>query len=633
MKKSVLFGFILVVFLFTSLGGTIAASNFSESDMIDNAYTCLDNRIAEKECKNLAINELIFSTWATGECASELKDAAQTSDDELECWPKGGCDVKTTAQAMLALDINKKDSDKITEWFNEQRIVPKDVEWFLQIDTENASTCTISYSGNSYNTEILENKKFTRNAGSCLTPSDSEYWLKIQPSCFEKEFEVSCEERFVSSLLFKERTKSTIHVSKESSSEPEGGTSIEKINSFCFKEGVACDYEGTLWSTAALEKIDYDILSFIPYLITAKETNKGVFSQPLLYLLTGYDEYKLDILDRQVADKYWQSKDGKYFDTAMALFPFAGVEFTEKTNAIEWLGEAQDEDGCWNEGNIKDMGFLLSSIWPRYWDYDEDSGVVTTTPDNDCELSGYYCDNIFSRTGEDYLNDYSCVGSAQRCYEAPPVIETCASEYPELDVCNYNEICSSGKKSLNNEVCCEVECVQKEEPLVEEEAECVTLGDGYCTTSCSSGEVEESFYEDSCSEIYSGEICCVAEDEKSNYLWLWILLALIILITIAIIYRDKIKEEILKMKSKKDKGDSNIPERGLQRPMQNMRQRRIIPSRRPIQRPQQVQRSGISPVVRKPVQPRQAQPATGRPRQKTPEELNDVLRKLKEMSK
>lgn len=635
MKKSVLFSFVLITFLFASLSGVIAVSNVSESTMVNDAYSCLNDRIDEKKCENMAMSELIFSTMATGECEDELRDAAKTSGDELECWPKGGCDIKTTAQAMIALDIEQRDSEKIIEWFNERRIVPKDVEWFLQIDTINASTCTISYSGNSYETEILENKKFTRNAGTCLIPSQSEYWLKIQPSCLEKEFEISCEERFVTSLLFKERTSSTIHVSRESSSEPEGGTSIEKISSFCFKEGVACNYEGTLWSVTALEKIDYDILSFIPYLVTAKETNRGIFSQPLLYILTGYDEYKLDILDRQVADKYWQSRDGKYFDTALALFPFGGVDFEEKTNAIEWLSELQDEDGCWDEGNIKNMGFLLSSIWPRYWDYDDDDDddpTTPTTPDNDCELSGYYCDSAFARTGEDSLSDYSCLGSAQRCYETAPIIETCASEYPESYICAYNEVCPSGRKNLDGEVCCEVECQQKETPPAEEESDCA-LAQGYCASSCASGEVEESFYEDSCSEIYYGDVCCITEEEKSSYLWLWILFALIILITIAIIYRDKIREQILKMKSKKDEEELG-PREGLRRPMQRMRQRRIIPNVRPSQRPLQPQRPGISPALQRPAQPRPAQPGMQRnPRQKTPEELDDVLRKLKDMSK
>jgi len=638
MKKSVLFSFILVIFLLASLSGVLAAENFSESKMIDNAYTCLNHQIGNKTCEKMTTEELIFSTMATGECQAQLKDKAQKSNDELECWPKDGCDVKTTSQAMMALNLDDKESEIIIDWLNTKRIVPKDMEWFLQIDTENATTCKITYEGNSYNTEILENKKFTNSAGSCLNPTDSGFWLQIQPNCLEKEFEVSCDKRFISSLLFKELGSNTIQVSKETNSEPDGGTSIEKINSFCFSKGISCDYEGTLWATASLGKLDYNLLPFVPYLITAKETNKNIFSQPLLYILTKYDEYKLDIIDRQVNDEYWLSENGKYFATAMALFPFFNTEFTEKTNAIKWLNTVQNKEGCWDEGNIVSNGFLLSSISPNDWGKNGDGGGRgQVTPDNDCISLGYYCDTFIGHR-DSPLEGYSCRGASQRCYENNPNEEKSCSKIGG-EICQSSERCSISTVSSSDGECCVAATCDIIPDKPQTINECEDAG-GSCAQSCSSGEYEDNFYLDSC--VDSGSVCCLPEQKKSNYIWLWILFVLIILVVIAIIYKDKIKEQIIKMKSKKKDGDEpdNKNRFNSRTNQYGQRPRRIIPNiQRPgAQRPRRIIPNIQRPGAQRPVQPRrptsqQRQSLNERPRQKTPEELNDVLRKLKDMSK
>ena len=190
MKKKVFLFSILILFLILILPFTFAAQ-----EDIDNAFACLEDKIDEKKCEGLSTSEKIFSILATGRCKSELNTIA----DADGCWPDGNCDLKTTAQALLALEKTSTEN-----WLFEQNGTPSEITWFLQIEITGAdsSACKITYDESDYNIEIGEDKKINSAAGSCLSLSSPGYWLEISSNCYDEEFEISCDEGFLTNLLF-----------------------------------------------------------------------------------------------------------------------------------------------------------------------------------------------------------------------------------------------------------------------------------------------------------------------------------------------------------------------------------------------------------------------------------------------
>jgi len=493
MEKKV-FLFILVLALIFTIPLIFAAQ-----EEIDNAYACLEDKIDEKTCDSLSVTEKIFSSLAVSRCSSELRAEAKDG----ECWPEASCDLKTTAQAVLALETSAA-----KDWLINQNGTPSEITWYLQIEPNSASTCNINYNSMNYDIEIGEDKKINSAAGNCLSLSSSGYWLEINPDCYEEEFEISCDEDFITNLLFKSDTSSTIHVSEKTSSATGGGTTTEKVSSFCFIDSGACDYEGSLWATLALDFMGEDVALYIPYLITMADANNEFFPEPFLYILTGYEDFRYDIFEKQDNNNgYWSISGDKYYDTALALYPFIGDTFNQKEEAKEWLLDQQESDGCWNSGNILDTAFVLHSVWPELSptkrevecgdgiiEGDEEcdgSDLNDETCENqgyveggdldcyaagtanecifdtsgcigerDCEEAGYSCTSTENCTGTEILG-YVCTDAGDICCDEGDIwrdeLGTCVEK--NGIICTYSESCT-GEKTTNvsdlrtGEECC-----------------------------------------------------------------------------------------------------------------------------------------------------------------------------------
>ena len=206
-KKVFLFG-ILIISLMLILPLAIAINE----SQIDKAYECLEEKVKDR-CDSLSSEERIFSLLAIKEC----KDEIITDSQNDECWPGSGCRIKTTAQAILALDKSNVNIDKASEWLSSQKTTPLDIVWYLQIESSEETTCTITYSNSSYPITIGEDKKISSGAGSCLSLSEGGWWLQVSSGCYDKEFEIKCHDNsFLTNLLFKKSASSTIHVLEDS---------------------------------------------------------------------------------------------------------------------------------------------------------------------------------------------------------------------------------------------------------------------------------------------------------------------------------------------------------------------------------------------------------------------------------
>ena len=604
MTKKRILGMLIIFIILISLSLLQAQANSTEEQQkIDNAYSCLEDKV-EGNCDSLPTEEKIFSLLAINECKQEVID---DSSDE-ECWPSDNCRLKTTAQAVLALDNVGANIGEAQQWLLSQNRTPSELIWYLQIESSELTTCGISYTGFSSTIEITEDKKISGDAGQCLSLAQDDYWLEISSLCYDQEFSISCDKDFFTTLLFRKQGSPVIHVSQEISHASTGGTTTEKVESFCFREGGIgnpCNYEGSLWAALALDSLGEDMSPYLPYLITLAEDNQRFLPDAFLYLITADTEYSDSLLSKQKTigtQYYWQESGDMYYDTALALFPFRHETILEKTNSKQWLLETQDANGCW-QGNIRNTAFILASIDPR--DFRDGNGGGGL---QDCvSVGNYYCVNKGSCIGYggQVLSEYDCPGVLSECCTVPsPEQLTCAEQNGKI--CSSNEICSGGDwvSAANTNKCC-VGGTCKIPSVSESECE---QNNGTCRLSCLDDEEEADY---SCE--FTGEICCVTKTTTGkSYVWIWILLILIVLVVIGIIFRDKLRDFLFRIKSK-SMGSRPGPRPGpprppgqLHYPIRRPPERRIIPRRpvRPIKRLSKPQR-----------------------------ELDEVLKKLKRMGK
>ncbi len=478
---------------------------------------------------------------AVGECKSELLEDSSGN----ECWPGGSCNIKTTAQAIFALSNVNSNTDDAEEWLLSKEISPRDMKWYLQIESSEQTSCVVSYAGSSYNLEISEDKTLNSGAGSCLRLAQENYWLEISstsPGCYDNEYEISCDKDFFTTKLFKKSTSPTIYVGETHSSA--GGTTIEKINSFCFSTASSCDYEASLWAAFVLDSLDYEASSYLPYLITLAEDNKKYIPESFLYLLTSDTDYRTSLLLKQKANKYWQGVVGndKFYDTALALYPFQYEDPQEKTNAKKWLlEEAQEESGCWNSGSIRDTAFVLHSVWPGALSAADDNGGIDGVLD--CGTSGYYCMSRMScqEVGGSILSEYDC-SAPYRCCDTPKTQETCLALGGEI--CISGERCTGttddSSDLLFGETCCLGGTCQE----TTSETECEISGGSCSAFGCDENEEESSVY--SCE---SGDYCCFEKTPGKSTVWIWILTILIVLVVLGIIFKDTLRRFWFRTKS------------------------------------------------------------------------------------
>lgn len=589
MKKCVTV--LLLLSLLLSLSFVLAEENITDAKTkIEQAYDCLDSKVSGR-CGGLAPEEKIFTLLANGQCKEEVIASSLNG----ECWPNSGCTLKQTAQAILALGQTAQDTARAEEWLISQNTSPPGVEWYLQIESNKETRCTITYDGLDRIVVLKEDRTLTTGAKPCLSLSPGDWWLRVSPTCSGREFKISCDEDFQTNLLFKRKSSSVIHVSDLTRSAPALGTTTEKIKSSCFMQGGECNYEGSLWAALVLDSKGHDISAYMPYLTTTLEENLEYVPESFLYLLTGQDAYRNDLLLKQKSSKFWNEDGNKFYDTAVALYSITD-EPVEKIRAKEWLLEVRDSEGCW-KGNIRDTAFVLASVWPK---------TIESTL-SDCESSGYYCMSEISCEGN-LLGSYRCPG-VLKCCDALKPIQPCADQ--NGDVCNSNQKCVGGlvvtaSDTTSGESC----CVGGTCDILALEEECVSFGGTCKPFGCEAGEKEATYACD------FGYPCCEAGGPvERSYWWIWVLLILIILVVLGIVFRNKLRPYYYKLLSKFKKRRSPGTSMAGLRPSAvrpGMPARRYTP------------RKILPPQTRAPIR---------KPPVKKPGELGDVLKRLKDMSK
>lgn len=643
-KKGLLF--VSILLLSTLILTTISAANETTTGLtgLDSskakATTCL-NKIIPTNCSTLSSEEKIFAALATGKCGSSIIDSSQ--DKKGECWPEGACSLTQTSQAILALNKLGKDSTLAKYWLKNQTTWVGKIEWYIQIESYSPVECTIDYAGFPYTFKINADKELSKGAGLCLfLETGDQYKLKVRNSeaCYNHTYSISCNDSFFTTKLYKKTNGETLYVSEKVKSST-GGTVTEEINSLCFRDSRGCNYLGSLWGALVLTNLKEDISSFLPYLITFSDeaANQKYLPNAFLYILTNYPTYRNNLLNQRKTvsgQTYWEVSGvgNKYYDSALALLALKSDTSSEKNEVINWIVKSQEQDGCWNSASVRDSSFISYSIW---------SGIAgsVTTPSNLCNSANCLSAAACTDAGGVNVPDKTCNSVSQICCS---VTEKTCSEKGGI-ICNGNsQICKDGTvlsapDLLGFDICCKSGyCATKPiDPVVVEDYTC-ELNNGICAFECEEEEVETSEY--TC-ENYD-DVCCVEKTGDSNStpdsnsgIYITILLILILLVILAIVFRDKLRVLWIKLKTgKKGKGkeDSKVMPRGMPpfppRPPYGpspgaQMPRRIIPN----------QRTPMQPASRAPIT--KPNPVYQRKivKQATNPELEEVLKKLKEMGK
>ena len=654
MKKGGILFITIILVLTLAFSGVLKADEVSD---VNRAYACLNEKIDATNCSQLSTEEKAFSLLATGKCKTELLG---DSFNET-CWPAANCNIEMTAKAVLALDSVDVNTSLAVDWLKGKKGISTDLNWYLQIDSNGVLLCNAGYEVNgiftTYEFEIGEDKEISANAGSCLTRANNNYWFGISPNCYDKQFQVSCNESFISTLLYREQNSQTYNILNNVQSSS-GGITIEKIDSYCLlKNDGSCDYLGTSWTSVIFDFLGQNTSEYLPYLITTAPNHISAFPDAFLYILTNSLEFKTNILSKQILNEYWQIPGGrgKYYDTALAMLPFQGVgELTEKTNTKNWLFNVQQPNGCWDNDNVLTNSFLLYALWPQensggggeifctdldytcvenasectgtiHGEYECGNDQICCNPEGgggeltECELEGYTCGFASACTGE-LLPQFSCGPTIQKCCDTTPVITTCS----DLNgiVCSNAEYCSGGSSvstdDLNYGETC---CIGGSCEISTGTFTCETNG-GLCDSSCPSGY--ETVGEYTCSN--SQDFCCMqTQSSGTSYWWIWVLFFLVLAVVVAILYRDKLKEFIQKMKARRS-GSGGAPGSRPGGP-------RGPPPRFPPSY-NRMPRMG-APVPRKIIPSEQNRPPVQKvqPKPKPSGEIDEVLKKLKEMGR
>ena len=534
MKKSVpLFVLFALVFILLFIGNVLAANETVNGDAVARGYQCLQNQI---KGKTLSLQEAVFTVFALGNEKSALDVLA--NEQNGNCWSKKGCTLKETAQASMAYKrVGKKTSDS-EQWLLSKNASASDLTWYLEIDISQhgASACKVNYDGSDHSISIGTDMKLQGNPGSCLSVSSSGYWLQVKENCFDKDFKISCDRDFVSTLLYEKKVGAgTVYVSSQTHSAAALGTTEENVQAKCFKLGGNCDYEGSLWAALALHNAGIDVSAFLPYLVALAEDNQKYFPAAFLYLLTGSEDQYNEIVQLQKQERSWKmigSPYGELYDTSLGLLALSTGSSTALENTKSYLLSIQSKEGCWNNNNIRDTAFILYAGWTKKVSGTNSGG--STSPVACTDISTQSCslaDKCLDAGGR-ILSSFSCSGVAV-CCSVLVKEQTCKEQ--KGNICSGGQECS-GKivSSSDKGTCCLDACAAPSQ-----ENSCEIAG-GACSASCDTNQQADSSL--TCS---SGQLCCKQTTATSsggaNWILILILGILILLVILGIIYRDKLR--------------------------------------------------------------------------------------------
>lgn len=568
---------------------TPSVNNNINLSKIDKGFTCLVDKLKTDCSGATTVQEMALAILASSSATQKCYDRLMTFKKPQNCFGVSSCNIRDTALAILALNHVGQSTTAYESWLTNQTIIATDLIWYIEQDSNSKASCRISYNSADYTFNVLDNKKIDGSLGNCLTPAQSNYWLQVSPACYDTSFSLICDTDYIAALLYKQPSSPIIYVLSGTKSAQANQPIDISIKSLCFGTS-GCDYEASAWATVALESTGNNIDAYIPYLIANEDANKRYLPEAFLQILKDFSEYGTKLIQKQQLNN-WEADNtayNRYYDTSLALIALSSSNQQQVINARNWLtNSAPDTDGCWNNGNIRDTAIALWALAGRSTTVSGGTAIVT------CAEAGFFCITTSDCPDSQLLGNYYCSSLGKKCCQTEN-LQPCSDLGGT--VCDSEKECSGiSKRASDAQQCCMEDC-----QTPQTQNECEVMG-GTCRSSCSSLQTGTDF---SCDD--SVFVCCktsTTPNKSGGNWWIWLLVILIILVTLAIIFRERLKVLLYKIKSgfKEDKGrpsnSGGVPP-GFgpsDRPASQSR-----PMMRPPMRPMQPQRPQ-SPINRLPI--------------------------------
>ncbi|RMD65589.1 hypothetical protein D6817_05755, partial [Candidatus Pacearchaeota archaeon] len=380
------------------------ASAQSEDDVASKAMQCLSDLLSERD--SISLQEAVFASLAGATDGKIPITINSTKSQTEECWPAGGCTVRDTAQVMITKIRNGEDVEGIKEWLLSKVGPAQGLTWYLEITipSRQEATCRVRaedpQTGDASEARITVHEDLTLsgNTGACFTLANSNYWLMINQNCLDKVFKIACDNQdddFITNLAYQREGGGVVFISPVShsgtGSSDASSFTTEEVKAKCFKQGNACDYEGSLWATLALNYYAQDVSEFTPYLHALAEDNVRYLPYAFVYLIDGRDDdftRMLSFISRFEGRFVWDVPNtayNRFYDTALALLAMGQRDSGLRGSVISELADLQGDNGCWNNNNLRDTAFL---IFGAGWTFGNGGGGPSVETHSECSPDG-----------------------------------------------------------------------------------------------------------------------------------------------------------------------------------------------------------------------------------------------------
>src|SRR3989344_1857328 len=111
-------------------------ANAQNVSKIQKAYQCIDS-LVNNGTLPMTLDEAIFTALTNVPGNKSVNKINSEKSLTESCWPKAGCNVKTTAQAAIVYDHLRKDTKNITKWLLSKNGTISGFRWYLQITSDN----------------------------------------------------------------------------------------------------------------------------------------------------------------------------------------------------------------------------------------------------------------------------------------------------------------------------------------------------------------------------------------------------------------------------------------------------------------------------------------------------------------
>ncbi len=479
------------LFLYTFIGLLVLTSVLAQQDpaKIATGFTWLVEHSSNGNYGN-DIQTTAFATLALKEAGAldyaQLGfDYIRSLEDSQHCWPRGNCDVTSTAFAAWVLNEYGEDTVDAEAWLKKALTPALKDNWWLEVVTSNNGVCKISYATKGNDTTQKDVQVDAGTFPTCKRNFPSTFFdlnTCLESALLDKnpslELDINCNDlgpNTIISVIY--NSGSDYYLIKEAAASRD----IITIENGCFgkKSGGSCSTDTTLFSQWILTQMGSDVSALL-WLKNNYDEFRAV-DNSLLYLASTdkvKDTYLQALLDLQRNDG---SFNKQVYDTSIAILALKQAGSSEAQLSEDWLASRQSADGSWENNLLRtaialyssftDVGLSLPPIGilhptdqplgfcgDKTCDPGEESFCPADCPSQVCVTNGL-CESSLGETAKNCATDCSCgdsiCDSSESSFSCP---SDCGSGPQEEGICGNNIIEGSEQCDGSDDAACSGNC-------------------------------------------------------------------------------------------------------------------------------------------------------------------------------